>query len=51
MIEPALGRMKADSPIEIDRRRLRDADGGRVGSHRPCRTWQGADTPGRQVAL
>ena len=31
VIEPALGRMKADSPIEIDRRRLRDADGGEWG--------------------
>ena len=28
VIEPALGRMKADSPIEIDRRRTRDSDGG-----------------------
>ena len=31
VIEPALGRMKADSPIEIDRRRSRDADGGEWG--------------------
>ena len=31
VIEPALERMKADSPIEIDRRRSRDPDGGEWG--------------------
>ena len=31
VIEPARERMKADSPIEIDRRRSRDPDGGEWG--------------------